>query len=57
MLEPHSNKNMLLVSTVKETIFETSRDSIPKFIDSGISQLNTDADDYIEQLGWNKWQE
>lgn len=54
MLEPHSNKDMLLVNTVKETIFETSRDSIPKFIDSGISQLNTDADEFIKMLDWNK---
>ena len=53
MLEPHSNKDMLLANTVKETIFETSRDSIPKFIDSGISQLNTDADEFIKMLDWN----
>ena len=55
MLEPHSNKDMLLVNTVKETIFETSRDSIPKYIESGINQLNTDADEYIKMINWNKW--
>jgi len=36
MLEPHSNKDMLLAETVKETIQESSRESIPKYIDSGI---------------------
>ena len=54
MLEPHSNKDMLLAETVKETIQESSRDSIPKYIDSGIRQLNEHADDYIEQLNWNQ---
>jgi|NorSeaMetagenome_1021524.scaffolds.fasta_scaffold21285_1 hypothetical protein len=56
MLEPHSNKDMLLAETVKETIQESSRESIPKYIDSGIRQLNEHADDYIEQLNWNQHQ-
>ena len=54
MLEEHSNKDMLLAETVKETIFHASHESIPKYIDSGIRQLNEHADEYIEMLNWNK---
>ena len=54
MLEEHSNKDMLLAETVRETILECPHDSIPKYIDSGIRQLNEHADDYIERLNWNK---
>ena len=54
MLEPHSNKDMLLAQSVKETIINSSHDSISKYIDSGIRQLNEHADDYIERLDWNK---
>ena len=54
MLEEHSNKDMLLEETVKETIRATSYENIPKYIDSGIRQLNEHADDYIERLNWNK---
>ena len=57
MLEPHSNKDMLLAETVKETIQEASWESIPKYIDSGIRQLNEHADEYIEQLNWNQLQD
>ena len=57
MLEPHSNKDMLLAETVKETIQEASWESIPKYIDSGIRQLNEHADEYIEQLNWNPQQD
>lgn len=53
MLEEHSNKDMLLAETVKETILTTSHDSIPKYIDSGIRQLNEFADEYIEMINWN----
>ena len=54
MLEEHSNKDMLLTEAVKETILNTSTESIPKFIDSGIRQINEHAEDYIERLNWNK---
>ena len=57
MLEPHSNKDMLLAETVKETIQEANWESIPKYIDSGIRQLNEHADEYIEQLNWNPQQD
>ena len=53
MLEEHSNKDMLLVETVRETIQTTSYESIPKFVDSGIRQLNEHADEYIKMLNWN----
>ena len=35
-----------------------SRESIPKYIDSGLRQLNESADEYIEMINWNKekWQ-
>ena len=36
MLEEHSNKDMLLADTVRETILTTSTESIPKYIESGI---------------------
>ena len=48
MLEDHSNKDMLLEDTVRETMLTCSHASIPKFIDSGLRQLNASADDYIE---------
>ena len=54
MLEEHSNKDMLLAETVAETIRHASNDSIPKYIDSGIRQLNEHADEYIKMLDWNK---
>ena len=54
MLEEHSNKDMLLAETVKETILKTSHESIPKYIDSGIRQLNEKADEYMEMLDWNR---
>jgi GTPase Era involved in 16S rRNA processing len=54
MLEEHSNKDMLLEETVKETILNSSHESIPKYIDSGIRQLNEHADEYIEMLNWNQ---
>ena len=54
MLEDHSNKDMLLEDTVRETMLTCSHASIPKYIDSGLRQLNASADDYIEQLDWNK---
>ena len=54
MLEEHSNKDMLLKETVEETIRHASLDSIPKYIDSGIRQLNEHAEDYIERLNWNQ---
>ena len=54
MLEEHSNKDMLLEETVKETILKSSHDSIPKYIDSGIRQLNEHANEYIEMLNWNQ---
>ena len=54
MLEEHSNKDMLLAETVRETLLEASHESIPKYIDSGIRQLNEHADEYIEMLNWNK---
>ena len=54
MLEEHSNKDMLLAETVKETILESNKESIPKYIESGVRQLNEQADKYIEMLDWNK---
>ena len=54
MLEPHSNQDMLLAETVKETMITSSHESIPKYIDSGIRQLNEHADEYIRMLNWNK---
>ena len=54
MLEPHSNKDMLLAETDKKTIIDCPHDSIPKYIDSGIRQLNEYADDYLKRLDWNK---
>ena len=54
MLEEHSNKDMLLPETVKETIHAASHESIPKYIESGIRQLNEHADDYIKMLNWNQ---
>ena len=54
MLEPHSNKDMLLEETVKEIMLTCSRESIPKYIDSGLRQLNESADEYIEMINWNK---
>ena len=53
MLEEHSNKDMLLAETVKETILHASHESIPKYIESGIRQLNEHADEYVEMLNWN----
>ena len=54
MLEPHSNKDMMLEDTVKEIMLTCSRASIPKYIDSGLRQLNESADEYIEMINWNK---
>ena len=53
MLEEHSNKDMLLEETVRETIQKSSHESIPKYIDSGIRQLNEHANEYIEMINWN----
>ena len=57
MLEDHSNKDMLLEDTVKEIMLTCSHASIPNYIESGLRQLNASADDYIEQLDWNKQQD
>ena len=54
MLEEHSNKDMLLAETVREVLIEASHDSIPKYIESGLKQLNKSADEYIEMIDWNK---
>lgn len=54
MLKPHSNKDMMLEDTVKEIMLTCSRESIPKYIDSGLRQLNESADEYIEMINWNK---
>ena len=54
MLEEHSNKDMLLAETVRQVLLEASHESIPKYIDSGLRQLNKSADEYLEMINWNK---
>ena len=52
MLEEHSNKDMLLEETVRETMLNSSAAGIPKYVDSGIRQLNEHADRYIEMINF-----
>ena len=52
MLEEHSNKDMLLEETVRETMLNSSAAGIPKYVVSGIRQLNEHADRYIEMINW-----
>ena len=52
MLEPHSNKDMLLEETVKEIMINCSHESIPKYIDSGLKEIVTYAEMYEEMINW-----
>ena len=52
MLEHTSSKDAPLKPALMDAIFETSTDSIPKYIDRGLRKLEEEAQSMEEALNW-----